>query len=645
MAKGSYRKNQYDKGAGYPLGACVLDYGRIQFSILLMDEIGCSLHIVSGKMGQVSMENSEDTSFGEQEIVIPMEDTYCIGDVFSIIVPLEEEKEYCYYYEKNGKRIADPYAHQIVGRECFGTHGVKNQILYKINNLESYVHVNQNKKYAFGELFIYRLHVRGFTMDVSSGVKARGTFRGIEEKIPYLKELGINAVELMPCYDFNEITDCSHINGAKRYPVSSSISRPYYEEEEEWKLNYWGYAEDNYYFAPKASYAAEPEKCCMEFRKLVEALHENEIEVYMEFHFGFNTNQSLITDCLHFWQKYYQIDGFKVNQEWIPDKLLATDPMLNQTKLFTSNWNIMDYYPDGRLPRRKHLADYNEDFMKTARRFLKGDEEQVGAYAALYKKNPEGKAVVNYVSNTNTMTLMDMVSYDVKHNEENGEHNQDGTDYNYSWNCGVEGKTRKKPVLELRKKQIRNALMMLYFSQGIPLLVAGDEFGNSQNGNNNPYCLDNKTTWLNWNDMKKNQWIFEFTKKCIAFRKQHAILHKEEPLRGMDYIACGCPDISFHGLQTWYPDYTNYSRILGIQLCGRYAKINRTEFDKDIYIAYNFHWEEHEFSLPKPTTGKQWTVVVNGEKETADELKEGYELVSEKVYSIPPRTVVMFMEI
>lgn len=641
MTKGSYKNIQFDKGVGYPLGAYVLDHGRIQFSISLMEEVGCSLHILSGRVDRIELVDSIYSSYGEQEIVIPIEEQYRIGDVFSVIVQLDEDKEYFYYYEKSGKLITDPYARQIVGRECFGVPVAKNQIYYKVNDLEAFYKIDGNQKISFSELFIYRLHVRGFTMDSSSGVKAKGTFRGITEKIPYLKELGINAIELMPCYEFNEINDCTF---AKKYPISSSITRPFYDEEMEWKLNYWGYSEENYYFAPKASYAKEPENCCLEFKEMINALHENGIEVYMEFYFGFNTNQSLIADCLHFWQKYYQIDGFKVNKEWIPDKLLATDPLLNQAKLFTSDWNIESYYPDGRVPKRKHLADYNDNFMITARKFLKGDEEQVMSFSNAFKNNPEGKAIVNFLSNTNSMTLMDMVSYDVKHNEENGEENLDGTDYNYSWNCGAEGKTRKKSVLELRKKQIRNALILLYFSQGVPLLVAGDEFGNSQKGNNNPYCLDNKTTWLNWNDLKKNNWIFEFTKKCIAFRKQHRILRREEQLRGMDYISCGCPDLSFHGLRTWYPDYTNYSRMLGILLCGRYVKISRTEFDKDIYIAYNFHWEEHEFSLPNPSKGKQWSVVVNTENETEDELNDGYRVVKEKTYWIPARTVVVFME-
>lgn len=641
MTKGSYKKIQFDKGVGYPLGAYALDHGRIQFSISLMEEADCSLHILSGKVDRIELVDSIYSSHSEQEIVIPIEEQYCIGDVFSVIVQLDEDREYFYYYEKSGKLITDPYARQVVGREYFGVPVEKNQIYYKVNNLEVFCKIGGNQKISFSELFIYRLHVRGFTMDSSSGVKAKGTFKGIIEKIPYLKELGINAIELMPCYEFNEINDCTM---AKRYPISSSITRPFYDEEMEWKLNYWGYSEENFYFAPKASYATEPENCCLEFKEMVDALHENDIEVYMEFYFGFNTNQSLIADCLHFWQKYYQVDGFKVNKEWIPDKLLATDPILNQAKLFTTDWNIDSYYPDGRVPKRKHLADYNDNFMVVARKFLKGDEEQVLSFSNAFRNNPEGKAIVNFISNTNSMTLMDMVSYDVKHNEENGEYNQDGTDYNFSWNCGAEGKTRKKSVLELRKKQIRNALILLYFSQGVPLLVAGDEFGNSQNGNNNPYCLDNKTTWLNWNDRKKNNWIFEYTKRCITFRKQHRILHREEQLKGMDYISCGCPDLSFHGLRTWYPDYTNYSRMLGILLCGRYVKISRTEFDKDIYIAYNFHWEEHEFSLPNPSKGKQWSVVVNTEHEFEDELKDGYRIVKEKVFRIPARTVIVFME-
>jgi len=626
VAKGSYKKVQYERGTGFPLGACILERNRVQFSISLFEETEVKLHIL--------LKNKE-------EIVISAEEAYCVGNIFSVVVWLENYSSCEYFYEAGTKAMEDPYAKQVVGKEKWGVPVKKEKLSYRIMNLERAVTHKTWQNRNFSDTIIYRLHVRGFTKDPASGVKARGTFRGVIEKIPYMKELGIHAVELMPCYEFNEI---SNWNCKGHYGISSSITKPYYNEEIKWKLNYWGYAEENFYFAPKASYSEHPEESCREFKEMVDAFHAEDIEVYMEFYFAFNTNQSLIIECLHFWQEYYQIDGFRVNKEWIPEKLLATDPILNQVKLFTTDWNVANCYPDGRVPKRKHLADYNDNFMNCARRFLKGDEEQVFPFSNFVKANPEGKAVVNYLANTNSMTLMDMVSYDVKHNEQNGEHGRDGTDYNFSWNCGAEGKTRKKAVLELRKKQIKNAWILLFFSQGTPLLIAGDEFGNSQGGNNNPYCLDNKVSWVNWGELRKNEWMFQFVKRLIAFRKEHKILHKEEQLRGIDYISCGSPDISFHGLRTWYPDYTNYSRILGVMLCGKYAKLNRTEFDKDFYIACNFHWEAHEFSLPSVLKGKRWTVLINTSEESEKGFIEGQTIIAEKTYQVPSRTVIVFME-
>lgn len=652
MAKGSYRKMQLERGVGYPLGAYVMDDNRVQFSVSLTDEIDCRLHILlqkpNRKMKHVKPDYQiidepyfdESALYGCQEIVVPVIDRFLKGNIFTVIVPLEEYENCYYYYEQSGRHVKDPYAYQLIGREVWGVQSDDKQYLYRIHKNSQNTSTDNRPYLSFQDVILYRMHVRGFTKDSSSGVKAKGTFRGAIEKIPYLKELGITAVELMPCYEFNEIVREDY---ARHYPMSSSITKPVIESGE-WKLNYWGYTEENYYFAPKASFCQCPEHACEEFREMVEAFHENGMEVYMEFHFGFNTNQSLILDCLHYWQNQYQVDGFRLNQEWIPEKLLATDPMLCQVKLFSSEWNIGNCYPDGRVPRRKHLGDDNSRFQNCARRFLKGDEEQVQEFANVMRSNPEGKVSVNYLANTNGFTLMDMVSYDVKHNEDNQEQGLDGTNYNYSWNCGAEGKTRKKAVLELRKKQLKNALAMLFFSQGVPLILAGDEFGNSQNGNNNPYCLDNETTWVNWNELKKNEWLYEYVKRCIQIRKSHKILHMEEALRGTDFISCGNPDISFHGLVTWYPDYTNYSRVLGIMLCGKYVKLSRTEYDKDFYLAFNFHWEDHEFHLPKPPKGKKWSVLLNTHKDHELELIEGYETVEEKSYMIPARTAVIFIE-
>ncbi|MBD5106223.1 MAG: alpha-amylase, partial [Lachnospiraceae bacterium] len=206
------------------------------------------------------------------------------------------------------------------------------------------------------------------------------------------------------------------------------------------------------------------------------------------------------------------------------------------------------------------------------------------------------------------------VSYDKKHNEENGENNKDGSDYNYSWNCGVEGKSRKKQVLELRKKQIRNAWLMLFLAQGTPMILSGDEFLNSGEGNNNPYCQDNRINWLNWKQAETNKEMVEFVKFLIQTRKNHPILHKEEQFRIMDYISCGYPDLSYHGNMAWYPQFENYNRHLGIMLCGKYAKVKKRRDDDFFYVAYNMHWTEHEFALPKLPSGFKWYILTESEK-------------------------------
>lgn len=637
MTKGNYSKQKTEKGVGMPLGAYILDKKRIQFSISVQNVKSLNLHLFPG---------NDDNA----EIIVNVDQRYRIGSIFSIIVTVPDSSQCGYIYEVNELYFCDPYARQLTGRENWGEFHDDTMADSKVRcKAVSVMDIPVGRKYPreiykLSDLFIYRLHVRGFTKDSSSGVKAKGTFRGIEEKIPYLKDLGVNAVELMPCYEFDEILFEQGINP---YGFSSSITMPVYhplEEEGKWKVNYWGYTEKSNYFAPKTSYCQDKENPCREVKEMIQKLHESDIEVYMEFYFAYNTNQNLIVDCLRFWHQEYDVDGFKLNKEWIPEKLLATDPLLGQVKLFTSDWSLSYLYPDEKYPEDKFLADDNESFMISARRYLKGDEEQVQGFAENLKANPCHKGKINYLANTNSMTLMDMVSYDVKHNELNGESGRDGTDYNYSWNCGWEGKTRRKAVMELRKRQIKNALIMLFFSQGTPLMLAGDEIGNSQDGNNNPYCVDGPISWVNWNQKKKNVWLTDFVKKLAAFRKEHKILHMDEQLKTMDYISCGCPDLSFHGTQAWYPDYSNYSRELGVLLCGKYAKVGRGQFDRDIYIAFNFHWEPHEFSLPNTLKGKPWHVLIDTSSEEDTDFTNEGKLVTEKTYTIKPRTVVVFLE-
>jgi len=632
VIKGSYRK-RIRKGSGSPLGAFILDDKHIQFSISLPNAKYCDLYLFLGQE--------------EKEVVkIEMDSKDKIGSIFSIIVPVEWKKGCEYLYAESGNYIVDPYAKLVSGRDIFGkpVDIGEEQLVRAVVGSQSFFVEEERPMISFSDMILYRMHIRGFTMDSSSKVKDRGTFRGAMEKIPHLKKLGINAVEIMPCYEFDEI---ERMNPFMNKNISSSPTRPTVQDymrlnPDNWKLNYWGYTSNANYFAPKLSYCADQKNPAREMRDFIRTLHENGIEVILEMHFGYNTNQSMILDCLHYWVNEFHVDGFRLNKEWIPMKLIATDPYLSQSKLFTSDWDVNYIYPEGYEEEQRFLADYHDGFMVAARKFLKSDEESVSSFLDCFKRNEREKASVHYLANNNGFTLMDMVSYDIKHNEANGENGMDGTDYNYSWNCGVEGKTRKKVIVELRKKQLKNAMLMLFLSQGIPLINQGDEFLNSQGGNNNPYCLDNQVSWINWKDLKSNQWFYDYVQKLIAFRKQHKVFHMDNPFQNMDYISCGCPDISFHSCRAWYPNFANYSRELGVLFCGRYAKVSRTECDKDFYVVFNFHWEAHEFNLPNPLSSIKWKVVIDTSKEQIDELEEGFLEVTGKSYLVKERTIVVF---
>lgn len=491
---------------------------------------------------------------------------------------------------------------------------------------------------AYEELCLYQLHMRGFTKHSSSGVKGKGTFLGLQEKIPYLKELGINGVLTLPIYDFDEILE----NGLEdvtrehleRYAKGNIQTEEENKESEKQKkrLNYWGYTRRAAWFAPKASYAYHKEQPEKELKELIKSLHKENILFLMEMYFPEHTSPALIIECLRYWILEYHVDGFRVNDNVAPMQVLANDPIIGSVKLIANNWDTEAIYGKEALPERKVLAEANDRFLVHMRSFLKSDEGQIGAVLYHLRHNPPGKAVINYLTEFNTFTLQDLVSYDIKHNEENGENGRDGTDYNYSWNCGAEGVTRKKAILNLRKKQVKNAYLLMMLSQGTPMLLAGDEFGNSQNGNNNAYCQDNSTTWLNWNQRKTNEELFLFVKELIALRKEHPLLHKPEEFAGRDYISCGCPDISYHGTKAWYLDDSNYSRVVGILLCGSYVLLERKKTDWDFYFAYNFHWEPHEFELPKPVQGECWEILTDTSSQA--ELKE-------KCLLIPERTVVV----
>jgi isoamylase len=592
MAKKKINHISIAKGMPIPFGSSLCNDG-IHFAVSLPNTEECKLNLY-------------DAYSGDKKESVTLDSEYKWGSVYSVLI-----KEYSktdlleYTYQINEKEFVDPYAKLIKGREIYGKQLSleEKQKVRGVLTFDEYPWKEDKQlKIPFHDLIIYKLHVRGFTKHNSSSVEHKGTFLGLMEKIPYLLELGINCVQLMPIYEYNEVIE----------PFGCTKN----------KINYWGYGKDNYYFAPKSSYASNPNQAIFELKTLVETLHKNGIEVIMEMYFENGTNYGLIQDCLRFWHLEYHVDGFRFNSDAIPTTLLATDPILANVKLLTEGWNIDQIYAKDYEPKFKNLAEYNVGFSNDARRYLRGDEEQVGAFVNRFSRNQNKCAVINFITNHDGFTLMDLYSYDYKHNEVNGENNNDGPRYNYSWNCGLEGPTNKKKILDIRKKMIRNALTTLLFSQGTPLLLAGDEFGNSQKGNNNPYCQDNDITWLDWSLLKINQDLFIFLKELIRIRKEHPILHREDPLRSMDYISCGFPDVSYHGVKAWYPDYSYYNRMLGIMLSGQYVLINRKENDKSFYIAFNMHWEKHQFDLPYLPVGEKWYPLLNTETYKSDSLYE-----------------------
>ena len=295
----------------------------------------------------------------------------------------------------------------------------------------------------------------------------------------------------------------------------------------------------------------------------------------------------------------------------------------------------------GKIPVCRNLAEYNMGFQNTARRFLKGDEDQVSSFARESRRNPATHGVIHYLANQDGFTLQDLVSYDYRHNEANGEENRDGCSYNYSWNCGVEGPSRKQSVQELRAKQLRNAVLMLTLSQGTPLIYGGDEFGNSQGGNNNAYCQDNPIGWVDWSQAEKNREFTEFIRDALAFRKAHRILHGSQELRLMDYESKGYPDLSYHSDRAWYAQMENTSRQIGMMFNGYYGEDGGQEM---VYVAYNMHWDAHEFALPHLGEGMAWYEVVNsGQKDGFRQPEEKFRLLGARQVTVEPRTIAVLI--
>lgn len=572
----------------YPLGAHV-ESGRIRFAYATK-ATSCGVILYNRKTGR----QLRREAFSAEEK---------IGNVYCKYIEGLEADQISYQFYEGNRKLPDPYARGFESRTGYGRLKDSSDLRAVIITEEFDWEGDKNPCLSYSESVGYCMHVRGFTAHASSKVADRGTYRGIIEKIPYLKETGITTIELQPSYEFLELAEETD-QASGGHPAAKG---------QEPKLNYWGYKK-GYYYAPKSGYAAG-NNASAEFKELVKALHRNKMELVMQFYFPKEVKAASIPDILRFWVLEYHVDGFHLMGTDLSVEVIASDPLLADTKLWYYSFDTDAVYERNETPAAPNLAYYQDDYLYTVRRFLKGDENMLESLLYQMRRIPQKAERIHYLTNYYGFTMMDMVSYDYKHNDANGEGNRDGSDYNCSWNCGEEGSSRKLKIRKLRRKQIKNAYIILLCTQSMPLIFMGDEFGNSQRGNNNPYCQDNAIAWLDWRDLQKNQELYDFWKEMIEFRKKHPALRMEQEAKLMDYLSCGYPDVSYHGQNAWKAQTESYNRHIGIMYCGKYAaKADGTE-DDFIYLAMNMHWESHKLALPKLPKGMRWEPVCATEQE------------------------------
>ena len=632
---------------------------------------------------------------------IPFPDSYRIGDTYSMLVYDIKPDEFEYAFSFDGPYepakgllfneenvLLDPYSRAVTGQRKWGEkpEGGKD-FEYRARVVKSSFDWGNIKQLEqpFEDLVIYETHVRGYTKDKSSGVSAPGTFAGLKEKIPYLKDLGINAVELMPIFEFDEMESARVVDGVQLY-------------------NYWGYNTVSF-FAPNTSYAFNEEHNHEgdELKSLIKALKENGIEVILDVVFnhtaegnemgpcfsfkGIDNNvyymltpdahyynfsgcgnvmncnhpvvRSFIIDCLRHWAIEYRVDGFRFDLASIlgrdqngapmanPPILesLAFDPVLGKMKLIAEAWDAGGLYQVGSFPSWNRWAEWNGRYRDDMRSFLKGDDGMAGNAIAritgsrdLYSPESRGhKASVNFMTCHDGFTLYDLYSYNEKHNEKNGWNNTDGDNNGHSWNCGAEGETDDPNVNGLRRRLIKNAFAALLCSRGPAMFFAGDEFCNTQFGNNNAYCQDNIISWLDWSRLEEFKEIHDFVRHMIQFRKEHPILRKmTKP------SSCQFPEISVHN-GTPFNASTDYkTKLIGIMYAGR----NEEDTEDDIvFYCMNAYWEPLVTQLPVLPNGKHWHVDTNTNVEYFDgeDFTAKTELLGVNTIRVPARTTIILV--
>ncbi|MBN1532543.1 MAG: glycogen debranching protein GlgX [Spirochaetes bacterium] len=541
---------------------------------------------------------------------------------------------------------------------------------------------------------IYELHVKGFTRHESSGTRHPGTFRGLVEKIPYLKDLGITAVELMPVQEFDERENIN-IN----------------PESGERLTNYWGYS-TLCFFAPKGNYSFKRDRGAQvtEFREMVKAFHDAGIEVILDVVFNHtaegdqkgptvtfrgidnsiyyilqedrrlyrnfsgcgntvNCNhplvRDLILDSLRYWVIQMHVDGFRFDLASIlgrdqdgtilsnPPILrrIEEDPILRNTKIIAEAWDAAGAYQVGNFPGR--WAEWNGKFRDDVRRFWRGDRGSAGDFATritgssdLYGKSEVGPLRgINFITCHDGFTLADLVSYREKHNLANGEENRDGENYNLSCNFGIEGDPATPYIDRLRNRQIRNMIATLFLSQGIPMLLSGDEMRRSQGGNNNTYCQDNLLSWIDWDTRAKNGEIFRFTRQMIRFREKHPILRRKRFFTGSAAEGFATPDVTWHGYDAGPYDWESGECSVCMLISGDYALLDEDEPDRDIYVIFNASLISRYYYIPDPPGGGPWRVAADTANDSPGDIFEPGEeppLMDGRYYVRKLSTVILF---
>ena len=626
-------------------------------------------------------------------IAIP--ESYRAGSVWSIFVfGLKADKfEYAYALEgpydphrgllfDRSRYLLDPYARAVTGQSKWGVQ-LSDDSFYKARVVhDDFVWNAPRQKMApLQDCVIYELHVRGFTQHESAGVTHCGTFAGIMEKIPYLQDLGINAVELMPVFEFDETRGMREVNG-------------------ETLLDYWGYNPVSF-FAPNTSYSAEIEynREGTELKRLIRSLHDHGIRVIFDVVFnhtaegdergpffsfkGIDNNvyymltpdgkyynfsgcgntlncnhpmvRDLILNCLRYWTVAYHVDGFRFDLASIlgrdeqgapmnnPPLLesLAYDPILSASDLIAEAWDAGGLYQVGSFPNWNRWSEWNGRYRDDLRSFLKGDAGFARAAAMriigspdLYPPDERASASINFITCHDGFTMYDLYAYNTKHNEGNGWNNTDGSDDNRSWNCGAEGESDDPQVCALRRQMIRNAITVLMCSRGTPMFLAGDEFCNTQFGNNNAYCQDNLISWLNWDMRRKHADMYAYFRFLIHYRHAHPILRKDTAPCSADL-----PFISLHGTLPWNSDYDAQTRVIGVMYAGR-----KEDEDDIIYLGINAYWERVEVRLPALPKDMRWTVVCDAARD-AHAIITQPEHLDEEVYVFSPRSVCVFQAV